>query len=231
LKKTKLLAFIPARGGSKRLPGKNMLPIGGHPLVYWSIKAALESRYVDEVIVSSDDPDVLALAENMNVTAIKRPLEIAGDKAKTFDAIVHAVEQLAEMPTYILLLQPTSPLRTSRHIDEAVEMLQEKNADAVISVCEAEHSPLWSNTLPEDGSVCDFIPEVCKHARSQDLPVYYRLNGAIYLAKSKMLLKKKTFFLEERCYAYIMDKESSVDIDDEYDLFIAECQMRRRGLD
>ena len=120
-----------------------------------------------------------------------------------------------------MLLQPTSPLRNYKHIDEAIKLLEKKSADAIISVCKTDHTPLWSNTLQEDGSLESFIKDEVIDKRSQDLKDYYRLNGAIYICKRDNFLKEETLFLRENIYAYIMDKESSIDIDEEIDLTIA----------
>ena len=122
---------------------------------------------------------------------------------------------------YVVLLQPTSPLRSEKHIDEAIELLEEKSADAIISVCETEHSPLWCNTLPQDSSMSTFLRDEVLNKRSQDLPKYYRLNGAIYICKTEKLLENKGFFIKENIYAYKMDKKNSVDIDEEIDFIIA----------
>ena len=214
------LAIIPARGGSKRLPRKNVLELAGKPLIGWSIEAALKSKYIDHCIVSSDDEGILSIANDFGVITIKRPHELATDKATSFDAIKHAIEN-SDAYDYTILLQATSPLRTAKHIDEAIELLISKHADAVISVCEMDHSPLWSNTLPNDGSIKHFLREEIKSKRSQELEKFYRLNGAIYICKTDKLLEQKSFFLDHNIYAFIMDRKSSVDIDEEIDFIIA----------
>ena len=219
-KKT-FLAIILARGGSKRLPRKNILDLAGKPLLAWSIEAGLASRYVDKVVVSSDDDEILTIAKQFNADTIQRSSALASDTATSFDAIKHTIEHL-EKYEYIVLLQPTSPLREAKHIDEAIALLNEKNADSVISVCEMDHSPLWSNTLPKDDSLVDFLNEAVLDKRSQDLETYYRLNGAIYVCKTECFLKEKSFFLKDNIYAYVMDRESSIDIDEAIDFKIAQ---------
>lgn len=219
------LAIIPARGGSKRLPRKNILDLGGKSLIAWSIEAALKSKYIDKVVVTSDDNEILTIAQQYKAETIKRPKELANDTATTFDAIDHAIDNYPQYD-YIVLLQPTSPLRTNRHIDEAIELLMSKNADATISVCEMDHSPLWSNTLPADANMSAFIRDEVKNKRSQDLERYYRLNGAIYICKIDILLEKKSFFLDNNIYAYVMDRNSSVDIDEEVDFVIADALIK-----
>ena len=214
------LAIIPARGGSKRLPRKNVLELAGKPLIVWSIEAGLKSKYVDKVVVTSDDDEILTISKKYGAETINRPEYLANDTATTFDALEHTINSL-EKYDYIVLLQPTSPLRNKKHIDEAIELLNEKDANAVISVCETEHSPLWCNILDEDLNMSNFLPKEVLNKRSQDLPKYYRINGAIYICKTEELLKNKGFFIKENIYAYKMDKKDSVDIDDEMDFIIA----------
>lgn len=214
------LAIIPARGGSKRLPRKNILDLAGKALIEWSIEAGLKSKYIDMVVVTSDDEEILNISKKNGAHIIKRPDELANDTATTFDTVKHAIENFQHYD-YIILLQATSPLRNSKHIDEAIELLISKNADAVISVCEMEHSPLWSNTLPENGDMSGFLHDELKNKRSQDLEKHYRLNGAIYICKTDKLLVEKSFFIEKNIFAYIMNSEHSVDIDTISDLKFA----------
>ncbi len=181
------LAIIPARGGSKRLPRKNVLDLAGKPLIAWTIDAAKSSKYIDSIVVTSDDAEILQVAKDLSVDTIKRPVELASDTATTFDAIEHTIQQVHGKYDFVILLQPTSPLRTAKHIDEAIELLAHRNTDAVISVCETDHSPLWSNTISKDGSLEGFISEDIKNNRGQDLPFYFRLNGAIYISRFRII--------------------------------------------
>lgn len=219
------LAIVPARGGSKRLPRKNVLDLAGKPLILWTIEAAIQCEYIDKIVISSDDDEILAVAEAYDTTPLKRPRKLASDTATTFDAIEHAIRH-HEGFDYIVLLQATSPLRTAQHISEAIELLEAKKADAVISVCEMEHSPLWSNTLPEDGSMVSFLSRDIVNKRSQDLTQYYRLNGAIYICKTQQLLKESTFFIKEHIYAYGMSRKSSIDIDEEIEFQVANLLLQ-----
>ena len=220
------LAIIPARGGSKRLPRKNVLDLNGKPLVAWSIKAGLNSKYIDKVVVTSDDAEILSIAKYYGTLSINRPAELSNDTATTFDAIKHTIENV-EKYDYVVLLQATSPLRSGKHIDEAIELLESKNASAVVSVCKMDHSPLWSNTLDESLSMAGFLKDEALNKRSQDLEKYYRLNGAIYICKTEKLLEEKSFFLKENIYAYVMDRENSIDIDEEIDFKIAEVILNK----
>ena len=229
-KNKSFLAIILARGGSKRLPRKNILDLNGKPLIAYSIEAGLKSRYIDKVIVSSDDDEILSLSKKFGADIIKRPNELASDTATSFDAIKHTIEN-SNKYDYIVLLQPTSPLRNSTHIDEAIELLDSKNADAVVSVCEMEHSPLWSNTLDDSLSMCGFLRDEVLSKRSQDLEKYYRLNGAIYICKIDKLLEEESFFLKENIFAYVMDRESSIDIDEGIDFKIAGTIFKEKNKD
>jgi CMP-N,N'-diacetyllegionaminic acid synthase len=218
------LAIIPARAGSKRLPGKNTLDLAGKPLIAWSIEAGLRSKYIDKVVVSSNDNEILKIASQYKIESIHRPENLSSDIATTFDVIKHTIEN-TDPYDYIILLQPTSPLRDELHIDESVELLEAKNADAVISVCEMDHSPLWANTLGEDLSMSGFLRSEVVNKRSQDLDKYYRLNGAIYICKTKKILNEGSFFLKDKSFAYRMDRGVSIDIDTKEDFIHAQMSM------
>jgi N-acylneuraminate cytidylyltransferase/CMP-N,N'-diacetyllegionaminic acid synthase len=220
-----VLAIIPARGGSKGLPGKNILPLGGKPLIAWTIEAARQSRFVDRVIVSTDSPNIAEVAELYGAEVpFRRPAELASDQAKSFDVLLHAIDWHQRQGfcyDLVVCLQPTSPLRSAEDIDRAIECYVAREADAVVSVCETDHHPWWSNTLPEDGNMVDFLrPEVLNSNR-QELPAFYRLNGAIYLA-SPHYLKANGSFYGDGTFAYAMPKSRSIDIDDHLDLQLAE---------
>ncbi len=219
------LAIIPARAGSKRLPNKNILDLNGKPLVAYTIEAATHSKYIDKIVVSSDSDNVLKITEYYNVDRIKRPQKLATDSTTTFDAIKHALYEYNQYD-FIIILQPTSPLRTSKHIDEAIELLYKKQADAIISVCEVEHSPLWSNILPDNGDMSNFLSKD-SHKRSQDLQTYYRLNGAIYICNTVKYLSEQTAFLENNIFSYIMPQDASVDIDTNLDFTLASIIQKR----
>lgn len=222
-----VLAVIPARGGSKRLPRKNCLLLHGKPLIAYSIEAAKQSSYIDEVVVSTDDEGIAAIARQAGASVpFLRPAELSTDEASSVDVVAHALDyyQLKEKKSfdYVVLLQPTSPLRTAAHVDQAFELLIEKKADAVVSVCETEHSPLWANQLPPDGSMEQFISKDVLGKRSQDLPKYYRLNGAIYICDKRRFLQEQTFLFEESIFAYKMQQIDSIDIDTKLDLIVCE---------
>jgi CMP-N-acetylneuraminic acid synthetase len=224
------LAIIPARGGSKRLPRKNVLDLGGKPLIAWTIEAALGCPLISEVMVTTDDDEIAEIAKQYGANVpFMRPSELASDTATSFDAIKHAINfyrtELGQAFDFVILLQPTSPLRNSQHISEAIELLSQKKADAIISVCEVDHSPLWMNTLPADCCMDKFLRDEVRNVRSQELPQNYRLNGAVYICRTNRLLAEKTFFISNNIFAYIMSKETSIDIDDQSDFKLAKCLL------
>lgn len=218
----KYLTIILARGESKRLPRKNILNLCGKPLIAWTIEAGLKSKYIDEVIVSSENDEILDIAKKFGARTIRRPDEISTDTSTTYDAIEHAISTLDKYE-FVILLQPTSPLRNEKHIDDAIEYLEEKNADAVISLCKMDDHPSWCNTLDKDLSMVEFLKDNVINKRSQDLEQYFRLNGAIHICKVDRFLKEKGFFIKDNIYAFEMDRESSVDIDEKIDFKLAEA--------
>lgn len=225
-----ILYIIPARSGSKGLPGKNIRQLGNKPLLAHSIIAAQHASHKGTVVVSTDDETIAGIAKKYAAEVpFMRPVELASDSAPTMDVIFHALNFYKEKNMafdLVMVLQPTSPLRTSADIDNAILLLKEKSAEAVVSVCETEHHPLWANTLPEDGSMKNFMREEIKGLNRQQLPRYYRLNGAIYLSKTETLEKQKEF-LHDGTMAYRMPAERSVDIDHEADFRLAEFLLNK----
>lgn len=221
----KCFAIIPARGGSKRLPRKNLLSLDGRPLIAWTIEAALGSQVIDEVIVTTDCPEIASVSKEYGASVpFLRPTELSSDTATTNALLMHAIEQLGcSSNDIVVLLQPTSPLRTSENIDSAIELLLERAGSGVVSVCECDHSPLWTGVLSEDRNMGSFLPKELTEVRSQDLPVYYRLNGAIFAFTVDSLLAQQGIHYSADVYAYVMNSASSVDIDSKVDFFLAEA--------
>lgn len=204
--------------------------MAGKPLIVWTIDAARSSRYVDRVVVSTDDEEIASVARTFRADVpFLRPGELATDESRPMDALLHAVtalEAAGDRYDFVMLLQPTSPLRTARDIDSAAELLFSINAGAVVSVCEAEHHPYWSNTLQPDGNMKDFLRPEISNSNRQELPIFYRLNGALYMASSDYL-KAKRSFMNDDTYAYIMPRERSVDIDTAFDFAFAELLLTK----
>jgi CMP-N,N'-diacetyllegionaminic acid synthase len=225
----KILAIIPARSGSKGLKNKNIKKINGKPMINYTVEAALKSEIFSNVIVSTDSQEYAEIAKKDGAEVpFVRPKKISTDEATTTDVILHAISEMEKRNgryDYFMLLQPTSPLRTAKNIKQAYSLLKEKNANAVVSVCETEHNPLWSNTLDESLSLDNFINKR-QDKRRQELPTYYRLNGAIYLAKVSYYMKHNNFYFNRSC-AYIMNKRESIDVDDMIDFRLAEILMNK----
>jgi len=233
-KQSPYIAIIPARGGSKRLPGKNLMMLAGKPLIAWTIEAAIESGVFDRVVVSTDNWEMAVLAAQFGAEVpFMRPEELALDNTPSIEVLIHAVNELLAGKethwTHLACLQPTSPLRTAENIREAVKLLEEKQADAIVSVCKSEHSPLWSNTLPTSLSLDAFIPESIQKTPSQQLPAYYRLNGALYFCRISRMIEERTLFLKTGAYAYRMSRKDSIDIDDQVDFDLAGIYLGQRG--
>lgn len=223
----KVVAIIPARGGSQRLPGKNTKLLAGKPLISWTIEAAVKSQSLSMIVVSSDDDEVLRIASEYPVKLLKRPDYLATASATTFDTMINCLDALKEEGyefEEVMLLQPTSPLRISEDIENAIRLKSESGGSSVISVCECEHSPLWTNVLNEQGDMDNFVDRLLLNQRSQDLPTHYRLNGAIYIADVIKFRENLGFFMKNS-RAYIMPQDRSVDIDTEIDFKLSQLMI------
>lgn len=211
----KSLALIPARGGSKGLPGKNIVSAGGKPLIAWTIEAARQARCIDRLILSSDDPQIMEVARlHQCEVPFTRPAHLATDTASSADVVLHALEQVPGYD-YVILLQPTSPLRSAQDIDAAFELLMESGGSACVSVCLSEVSPYWMFMRGGDAILSPFLNG--KYSRRQDLPPAYVLNGAIYIAKADDFRRHQSFIGKETL-GYVMPASRSLDIDDRDDL-------------
>lgn len=219
------LAIIPARSGSKGLKDKNIKMLRDKPLLAYSVIVAIESGMFSHIMVSTDSEKYAGIAKEFGAEVpFLRRSETSTDTASTWDVVrevLDGYEALHEKFDSVCILQPTSPLRTVEDIKRGYELFIRKNANAVLSVCEMEHSPLLSNVLPEDGCMDDFLVEEKSCAPRQLLPVYYRINGALYIVKEKYL-REMSSLCDYGSYAYVMQKESSIDIDTEYDFALAE---------
>lgn len=227
----KNIAIIPARSGSKGVKDKNIRMLNGKPLMAYSIEAALNSKQFTCIHVSTDSEEYarIAMQYGAEVPFLRRK-ETASDTASSWDAVREVLNRYREFGQEfdtVALLQPTSPLRTEEDICKGYQILKDKNADSVISVCEAEHSPLWCNTLIEDGCMDGFI-KTDDNAPRQKLSVYYRLNGALYIVKTSVILEKRDIY-QKNSYACRMSQEHSVDIDTELDFCIAKAVMDYYG--
>ncbi|MDN3401229.1 acylneuraminate cytidylyltransferase family protein [Pseudoalteromonas sp. APC 3213] len=228
--KPKVLAVVPARAGSKRLPQKNIKLFNGLPLIAHTFEAIKNSKYISATIATSDCPEVLKIsAQYADTYPLNRPAELASDTATTVDVVLHAVEYAKKFEEFdiVCLLQPTSPLRTTQDIDNAIALYVEKEAKGVVSMSKCEHSPLWATPLDRPDEFKNFIKGLT-NARSQDIKEFYQLNGAIYLVDHIILIKTKKIFLEDDYYPFIMTSENSVDIDTLLDFKFAELLVDSR---
>lgn len=230
-KRSMILALITARGGSKGLPRKNILLMHGVPLIGWSIKAADECMNISDCYVSSEDPEILDVSKSLGAIPIERPAELALDESSSEDVIMHFIDQLHHKGIYpeeIVLLQPTSPLRNGRHIDEALDIYKLNNADCVISVFEPKHSPVKAYKLGDGGRLEGLYSAQAPYQARQSLPRAFQPNGAIYIISVKAFLKEGGI-PKSNVYPYLMGELDSVDIDDQEDFEYAEWIMRRKN--
>ncbi|MUT65002.1 acylneuraminate cytidylyltransferase family protein [Paenibacillus sp. NEAU-GSW1] len=222
----KVLGVIPARGGSKGVPGKNIRELAGKPLIAWTIEAAARSVYLDRVIISSDDDSIIqtAIAHGGDVP-FKRPERLAQDGTSGLAPVVHALDELPGYD-YVVLLQPTSPLRTVEDIDACIAQC-EKSGAPVVSMTEPDKSPYWMFRI----GAGDRLSPVMGHVEStlrQDLPAAFVLNGAIYVSDVEGFRKTESFLTEETT-GYVMPKERSVDIDTLLDFWLCEAIIANKA--
>lgn len=212
-----VLAIIPARGGSKGVPRKNIRDLGGKPLIAWSIEAARKSQFIDRVILSSEDEEIISVAKQWGCDVpFIRPKELSADHTPGIEPVLHAIRQLPEYD-YIVLLQPTSPMRRAEDIDGCISQCLSSGAGACVSVTEVDKSPYWMYFLDEEGRMMPIIKTERRYNQRQELPKVYALNGAIYVAQSGWLKENKTF-VTKQTVAYYMTTDKSIDIDEETDL-------------
>ena len=217
----RVLAVIPARGASKGVPGKNLKRLAGCPLIEWSIRAARRSRYIDRIIVSSEDAEIIAVAKSLECEApFVRSAVLAEDSARSIDVVLDAIDRV---PGYdvVVLLQPTSPLRTADDIDGTLALLND--APAAVTATNATAHPWLVYKPAPDGSLKAYVaPQTGASLRRQDLPPAVQLNGAVYAAEVSWLRKHQAFVHEDETRVWIMPAERSVDIDTPYDFETAE---------
>ena len=218
-----VLGLITARGGSKGLPGKNLRKIGGRSLIERTVAAARQAGCLDRLILSSDDAEIIAAAMALGCEVpFIRPEPLSSDEARSIDVVRHALETLPERYDLLVLLQPTSPLRSAADIEGAVRLCLEAGAPACVSLCRADKPPQWTYTLDPGGALRPLVPAAEGEARRQDLAPAYAVNGAVYVARVPWLLEHESF-AGPGTLGYVMPKARSIDIDDELDLVVAEA--------
>lgn len=230
-KNKRILSIIPARGGSKGIPHKNIMPILDKPLIAYSIEESQKSKYIDCTLVSTDDHEIKKVSLNYGASVpFLRPEELSSDSAKSIDVVLHGVEYFniqGEKFDYVVLLQPTSPLRKAKDIDEAIELLLKKEGKSLVSVCESEDNPVLMRTI-ENEKLVPIVKFGGSDLRRQLLPKVYTFNGALYINQVDMLFREKTFVNEETI-PFIMDRYKSIDIDDILDAKLVEVILKENG--
>ena len=222
------IAIIPARSGSKGIPNKNIYKLIGRPLIDYTIKAALESNCFERVIVSTDCKKIAKIAEECGAEVpFLRPESLAGDTAKSIDAVLDVLDRLADKYQTCCLLQPTAPLRSAEDIQAAIQSFESSGKDALVSVSRFEEPHPYKLKIIEAGNLKPFINGKESEVPRQLLPQCYCLNGAIYLNKVKFLEENRTFFAKET-EAFLMPEERSVNIDTKLDLILAEVLLKSR---
>lgn len=222
----RILALIPARGGSKGIPHKNIIELCGRPLISYTIEAGLQSKYIDTVLVSTDDEEIARVSRKFGAEVpFLRPPALASDTSKTIDAVLHAIRTLGKAGRkydVLVLLQPTEPLRTAGDIDGAVEKYFACGENALVSVSEVDDHPILMRTI--EGDRLKPLLNVSSTCRRQDMPAYYRVNGCVYINAISELNDNTSF--NDNPVPYVMKKSHSVDIDEPADLAMAEYHLR-----
>lgn len=225
--KPKVLAIIPARKGSKRLPGKNHKKFNGKSLIKWTIESAINSQYVSHIVLSSNDDVVLRIGSSYKeIFCLNRSDELSGDHVSSAAVVLDVLESFKGFD-YFILLQPTSPLRNHNHIDEALITTFKNNAKSCVSLCKSKESPYLMYKISSENNVRPILQnKKIRNMRTQDLPITYVLNGAIYINDITDFLQKKEF-INQDSIGFIMDSDSSVDIDTIEDFNLAEKNISK----
>lgn len=233
-----ILGVIPARGGSKGVPRKNIYPLAGKPLLSHTIEAAKRSSMLSRVVVSTEDSEIAELAHSERCEVIPRPVELAQDDTPMAPVVRHVLDSLAIKehyhPEIVVILQPTAPLRRAEHIDESLNFLLERGAASVVSVSTVpgHYHPDWQLLVEDDGGLKTFSGHLLDqlHVRRQDLSLTYTRNGAIYAFRTDKFLENNSLYTSP-CLAYIMETDFSVNLDFEEDFWLAEKYLHERESD
>ena len=229
-----ILGIITARGGSKGLPKKNILPLNGKPLIAWTIESALKSKYLDRIILSTDNQEIADVSSKFGCEVpFIRPDNLAEDNSSSFDVIAHAIQYFNDINQsfdYIILLEPTSPLRETSDIDHAIQILHKnrKIADSIVGVSKVESThPVFDVKINKNGLIQSYLDESFTIYRRQDLEELYFFEGTIYVSDTKALLREQKFY-HARTLPYIVPKWKSIEIDEEIDMIIAEAILKNK---
>src|ERR1017187_1123602 len=228
--KPEVLVVIPARGGSRTIPRKNLALVAGRPLIAWTIETALKASSVTRVVVSTDDRQIADISKELGAEVpFLRPANLAGADSPTSDAITHAVDWLREqeryVPDYVVVLQPTSPLRVPSDVDRSIALAKSIDAVGVVSVSPSKQHPYWTFSVAETGQLVSLPFSDTSFSRRQDLPPTFILNGAIYVVKTEVLSATRSI-VPAGAVAYVMPEERSLDINTKWELRIADLILR-----
>lgn len=230
------LAIIPARGGSKGLPGKNIKELCGKPLIAWTVEAGLGSQYIDEVMVTTDSEEIACIAREFGASVpFVRPAELASDTATSFDVVKHAInfykDKLNKKFDYVVMLEPTSPLRDKDDIDSAIEqLLSNPHASAIVGICKTEsQNPAFLATKNDNDCLVGYVNKDMRVLRRQEISDVYFFEGSVYVSHIATLLDRKTFY-HECTLGYEVPKWKSPEIDDIDDFIIVEALMKFKGM-
>ncbi len=228
----RILALIPARGGSKGIKDKNIISLNGDPLISYTILSSLKSKYIDDTVVTTDSQEIANISKKYGASVpFMRPAELASDQARTIDAVLHAIKSLDEMGNHydiLVLLQPTQPLRTTVDIDRAIEKFFAKGMKGLVSISPVNEHPLLMRTMDEDGNVESLLGENST-CRRQDMKSYYKVNGCIYINRISEISQNTSF--NDNLVGYVMSVAHSVDIDDMKDLYLAEYYIQKENME
>jgi len=206
--------------------------LAGKPLVLWTLEAAQEAAAIDRTVLSTDDEVIARCASKHGfIDFMRRPATLAASKTPMTSVLVHVIEELKKQGDefgYIALLQPTSPLRKAKHIQEAFEFMERRHAEGAVSVCRTEHPKEWMGKVGRDGSLDEFFCETQLDLQSQEFTPSYQINGAIYIVPVEQFLERKTLFFPTGMVAYIMDRSESIDIDYDHDFQLAEWLLQNQ---
>jgi len=221
-----VLALIPARGNSKGLPGKNIKRLGGKPLINWTIEAAKNSQYIDDTVLSSEDPEIINTARDAGChVPFVRPSSLAQDNSSVIDVILHAIEHVASFDI-LVLLQPTSPFRNHLQINQALEAFIHSDAESCVSVCKPHVSPYWMYKTDDNNYLTELLDSEYSHQQRQALPTIYALNGALYIITREHFLQTRKL-VGKSTIPFIMDSITSLDIDYALDFYMAQTIVEK----
>ena len=214
------------------MPQKNILPVGGKPLIAWTVEAAFASRYSGRVIVSTDDDEIAEVCRSLGAEVpFMRPAALAEDTSSHADVVRHALEfvreEMDELPEFCLLLQPTSPFRTAGDIERIIKFAEENGAERVVSVCPTTAHPYLMRRITDTGKLERFVDTPESYLRTQDMPPAFRINGALYLFRSDLFLETGKI-IDDETFAFVMDEAHSLDVDTPWDLHLADLLLSGR---